>query len=154
MYISGRLILADTLTYADTFSPSHCIDIATLTGAMVIALGGVTTGAFSNNTELWNILDRAGAVSGDRLWRLPLYTEYGELLKSPTADVNNISREGGAGSITAAKFLEKFTTCSSWAHLDIAGVMECTNSLSYLPKGMSGRPTRTLIEALKLISVS
>ena len=121
---------------------------------MVIALGGVTTGAFSNNTQLWDTLERAGAATGDRLWRLPLYAEYGELLKSPTADINNISSEGGAGSITAAKFLQKFTSCTSWAHLDIAGVMEYTNSLSYLPKGMSGRPTRTLIEALKLISLS
>ena len=149
----GRLILADTLTYADTFDPSHVVDMATLTGAMAVALGGECVGAYSSCDQLWDILERGGYNSGDRLWRMPLFKEYGDLLKSPTADINNISASPYGGSITAAKFLQNFIKCKSWAHLDIAGVMDSTDSMSYLPKGMSGRPTRSIIEALRLLSL-
>eukprot|EP00116_Pleurobrachia_bachei_P004889 sb/3465151/ len=145
----GRLILADALCYSDTFQPRHVIDAATLTGAMAVALGGECSGTYSTCEDLWGALESGGRASGDRLWRMPLFAEYGDLLKSPTADVNNISSTPYGGSITAAKFLERFVKCDSWAHLDIAGVMDSTQSSSYLPKGMSGRPTRTLVEALR-----
>ena len=148
----GRLILADALTYADTFNPTHVIDMATLTGAMAVALGGEAAGAYSTGEDLWKTLERAGYNTGDRLWRMPLFKEYDDLLKSATADVNNIGTSPYGGSITAAKFLQRFTKCASWAHLDIAGVMDATSSMSYLPKGMAGRPTRTIIEALKLLA--
>lgn len=148
----GRLILADTLCYADTFNPSHVIDMATLTGAMAVALGGECAGAYSTCDGLWRVLEKGGYLSGDRLWRMPLFKEYGDLLKSPTADLNNISSAPYGGSITAAKFLQNFVKCERWAHLDIAGVMDSTGSMSYLPKGMSGRPTRSIIETLRLLS--
>ena len=149
----GRLILADALTYADSFEPSVVIDMATLTGAMAVALGGECVGTYSTCNDLWNTLEKGGYISGDRLWRMPLFKEYGDLLKSATADINNISSAPYGGSITAAKFLQNFVECKSWAHLDIAGVMDSTSSMSYLPKGMSGRPTRSIIEALKLMSL-
>ena len=148
----GRLILADALCYADTFDPCHVIDMATLTGAIAVALGGECVGAYSSCDNLWNVLERGGYISGDRLWRMPLFQEYHELLKSSTADINNISSTPYGGSITAAKFLQNFTKCKSWAHLDIAGVMDDTRSMSYLSKGMSGRPTRSIIESLKKLS--
>lgn len=148
----GRLILADSLCYADTFKPAHVIDMATLTGAMAVALGGECVGTYSTCNTLWNALERGGYNSGDRLWRMPLFKEYADSLKSATADVNNISSGPYGGSITAAKFLQKFVKCKSWAHLDIAGVMDSTDSMSYLSKGMSGRPTRSVIEALKELS--
>lgn len=150
----GRLILADALTYADTFEPSHVVDMATLTGAMAVALGGECVGTYSTCESLWSALEKGGYISGDRLWRMPLFKEYGDLLKSRTADINNISSGPYGGSITAAKFLQNFVKCKSWAHLDIAGVMDSTASFSYLPKGMSGRPTRSIIEALKLLSIN
>jgi len=148
----GRLILADTLTYAHTFEPKHIIDMATLTGAMAVALGGECSGVFSNDDELWSALNKAGFVSGDRVWRMPIFKEYDELLKAHTADVGNIGTTPYGGSITAAMFLKRFVECESWAHIDIAGVMDDTRSSSYLPKGMSGRPTRTIIEALKTLA--
>lgn len=148
----GRLILADALCYAETFNPAHIIDVATLTGAIAVALGGECVGAYSTCDNLWGVLEKSGVISGDRFWRMPLFKEYGDLLKSPTADLNNISGGPYGGSITAAKFLQNFVTGKSWAHLDIAGVMDDTTSMSYLCKGMSGRPTRALIEALKLLA--
>ena len=149
----GRLILADALTYADSFDPSCVVDMATLTGAMAVALGGECVGTYSTCDDLWTTLEKGGHTSGDRLWRMPLFKEYGDLLKSATADINNISSAPYGGSITAAKFLQNFVECKSWAHLDIAGVMDSTDSMGYLPKGMSGRPTRSIIEALKLMSL-
>lgn len=148
----GRLILADALTYAHKFDPKHIIDMATLTGAMAVALGGECCGVFSNNDELWSALNKAGFVSGDRVWRMPLFKEYNKLLKAHTADLGNISSGPYGGSITAAMFLKNFVKCDSWAHIDIAGVMDDVKSSSYLPKGMSGRPTRTVIEALKSLA--
>lgn len=150
----GRLILADALCYADTFNPCHVIDVATLTGAIAVSLGGECVGAYSTCDHLWKTLEQGGYISGDRLWRMPLFQEYHDLLQSRTADINNISSSPYGGSITAAKFLQNFVKCSSWAHLDIAGVMDDTTSMSYLCKGMSGRPTRSIIEALKKLSQS
>jgi aminopeptidase len=149
----GRLILADALCYADTFNPTHVIDVATLTGAVIIALGSAASAVYSNNEELWQALHSAGVFTGDRVWRMPLYKRYKSMLKTDYADLNNISsppRE--AGSCTAAAFLKHFTKCTSWAHLDIAGTMEGDSDCVYIKSGMSGRPTRTLVEAVVRLS--
>lgn len=141
----GRLILCDALTWAQqTYQPKEIIDIATLTGACIIALGSQTTGLMGNNDDLANNLLAAGEQSYDRAWRLPLFTEYDELLKSNFADMGNIGgRE--AGTITAACFLQRFIENDTpWAHLDIAG----TAWTSGANKGASGRPVPMLMQYL------
>jgi len=148
----GRLILADALCYADTFKPAHVIDLATLTGAMHIALGAAAAGVFSNSDELWQKLYNASVDTGDRVWRMPLFKTYGSKLKNDSADLNNIALGAGGGSAIAAAFLKEFTECSSWAHIDIAGVaglMSGDESVSYLGSGMSGRPLRTLVKCVE-----
>jgi len=135
----GRLILADALSYAERFDPQAVIDIATLTGACVIALGHVCSGLFASKDSLAQELQSAGAESWDRVWQLPLWDDYHEALKSNFADFANI---GGrpAGSVTAACFLSKFTRKYDWAHLDIAG----TAWKSGREKGSTGRPVPLL----------
>ena len=135
----GRLILADALSYAERFEPQVVVDIATLTGACVIALGHVCSGLFANKDGLARELQSAGAESWDRVWQLPLWDDYQEALKSNFADFANI---GGrpAGSVTAACFLSKFTRKYDWAHLDIAG----TAWKSGREKGATGRPVPLL----------
>ncbi|XP_049276314.1 cytosol aminopeptidase isoform X3 [Rhipicephalus sanguineus] len=144
----GRLILADALCYADTFNPKVVVDIATLTGAMVVALGAGATGVFCTSNALWNLLHEAGSVTGDRVWRMPLFDLYHkQMTKTTVADINNISKQAGAGgSCVAAAFLKEFVKCPQWAHLDIAGVMENKDEVPYLGSGMAGRPVRTLVE--------
>jgi leucyl aminopeptidase len=139
----GRLILCDALTYAQRFKPEVIVDIATLTGACVIALGHVASGLFSNDDKLAQELLDAGEVSGDRVWRMPVWEEYQDQLKSNFADMANI---GGrpAGSITAACFLERFARDQRWAHLDIAG----TAWKSGREKGSTGRPVPLLTHFL------
>lgn len=139
----GRLILCDALTYAEKFKPKAVIDIATLTGACVIALGNVATGLISNNEQLAQALMQAGEQSTDRAWQLPLWDDYQDLLKSNFADFANI---GGrtAGTITAACFLSRFTEAYQWAHLDIAG----TAWKSGAEKGATGRPVPLLTQYL------
>ncbi|TNE77266.1 MAG: leucyl aminopeptidase [Gammaproteobacteria bacterium] len=139
----GRLILCDALTYAGRFKPSVVVDIATLTGACVMALGSHASGLLSNDDELAGQLENAGAISGDRVWRLPLWQEYDKQLKSNFADMANIGgRE--AGTITAACFLARFTKNYRWAHLDIAG----TAWNSGTNKGATGRPVPLLMQFL------
>jgi leucyl aminopeptidase len=140
---AGRLGLADALTYAERFQPAYVIDIATLTGACVIALGNITSGLFANDDELAERLLQSGQDTGDRAWRLPMFDEYQDLLKSNFADMSNI---GGrpAGAITAACFLKRFANGFKWAHLDIAG----TNAISGDAKGATGRPVPLLTEFL------
>jgi len=139
----GRLILCDALTYSKKFDPDVVIDIATLTGACVIALGGHATGLLSNNDTLAGKLLEAGQKCGDRAWQLPLWDEYDEQLKSPFADMANIGgRE--AGTITAACFLSRYTKEYTWAHLDIAG----TAWKSGANKGATGRPVPLLTQYL------
>ncbi|KTC44486.1 aminopeptidase, partial [Pseudomonas putida] len=116
----GRLVLCDALTYAERFNPRAVIDIATLTGACVVALGGHTTGLMSNNEALVGQLLEAGKQADDRCWQLPLFEEYQEQLDSPFADIANIGGPKG-GAITAGCFLSRFTKAYEWAHLDIAG---------------------------------
>ena len=135
----GRLILCDALTYCERFDPDVVVDVATLTGACVIALGHVTSGLLANNDALARELIAAGEEAHDRAWQLPLWDDYQDLLKSNFADMANI---GGrtAGTITAACFLSRFTKKFSWAHLDIAG----TAYLSGKEKGSTGRPVPML----------
>jgi len=143
----GRLILADALTYADSFNPRLVMDVATLTGAISVALGTGATGAYSTSTKDFDVLAAAGAHTGDRVWRMPLWDHYiKSMKKSPLADLNNISLTPGGGSCTAAAFLKQFTNSKNWLHLDIAGVMENEGAVSYLGSGMSGRPTRTMVK--------
>ena len=150
----GRLILADALCYADSLEPRLVADVATLTGAMSVALGTAATGVFSRTSGDWERLAEAGAISGDRVWRMPLWKTYNDKMKkSPLADLNNISLTPGGGSCTAAGFLSNFTACPSWLHLDIAGVMDNTGGeVKYLSNGMSGRPTRTLVNFVEKLT--
>ncbi len=137
----GRLILCDALTYAEKFDPDVVIDIATLTGACIMALGAHPAGLLSNHNPLANDLLSAGQTSGDRCWQLPLWDDYQEQLKSNFADMANIGGKG-AGTITAACFLSRFTKKYHWAHLDIAGVAWKSGT----HKGATGRPVGLLAQ--------
>lgn len=139
----GRLILCDALTYSDRFEPAAIIDIATLTGACVVALGKHASGLLSNHDPLAQDLLRAGQTAGDRAWQLPLWPEYEKQLDSPFADMANIGGRD-AGTITAACFLSKFVRKHQWAHLDIAG----TAWTSGKNKGATGRPVPLLVQYL------
>lgn len=145
----GRLVLADALSYVeDTYAPSVVIDFATLTGAIVIALGEEAAGLFSNNDSLVRGLQKAALRTDERLWRLPLYPEYTDMLKSEIADLKNI---GGrpASSCTAAAFLQQFIKKAAWAHLDIAGVAYLSKSKSYHPTLATGAGVRVTIDFLE-----
>ena len=139
----GRLVLCDTLTYVKRFNPAIVIDIATLTGACVVALGSVLTGMFTPDDELAQELESAGKTAFDRVWRMPVIDDYQEQLDSPFADIANI---GGpkAGSVTAACFLQRFTRDYRWAHLDVAG--SAWNSGAN--KGATGRPVPLLMQLI------
>ncbi len=139
----GRLILCDALTYSDRFDPDVVIDIATLTGACIVALGNTASGLMSNNDELADDLLSAGQKSGDRAWRLPIWDEYNQLIESPFADMANVGGRA-AGTITAACFLSRFTKKYRWAHLDIAG----TAWKSGKAKGATGAPVPLLTQYL------
>jgi leucyl aminopeptidase len=138
----GRLVLCDALTYAERFKPAAVIDIATLTGACVVALGAHATGMYANNDKLAEQLTDAGQQSFDRAWRMPLWDEYQKQINTPFADVANVGA-GGGGSITAACFLARFTKKYHWAHLDIAG-----SAWNSAPKGATGRPVGLLTRYL------
>jgi leucyl aminopeptidase len=140
----GRLILCDALTYAERFNPDSIVDIATLTGACVVALGEHATGLLSNDDNLSNHLLASGKRSGDKAWRLPLWPEYHEQIQSPFADMANVGGRA-AGTITAACFLSKFIKKIPWAHLDIAG----TAWKSGAQKGATGRPVPLLIDFIQ-----
>ncbi len=139
----GRLILCDALTYAERFKPAVVIDLATLTGAVVVALGAHASGLFSDCEPLAAALLAAGEASGDRAWRLPVWDEYSKQLDSNFADLANIGGRN-AGAVTAACFLKQFTAKYDWAHLDIAG----TAWTSGARKGATGRPVPLLVEFL------
>jgi leucyl aminopeptidase len=139
----GRLVLCDALTYAERFKPEAVIDIATLTGACVIALGGVRSGLFTSDEALAQNLQQAGESSGDLCWRMPMDEDYAEGLKTRFADVANVAGRA-AGSVTAAKFLQRFAQKYPWAHLDIAG----TAWKSGAAKGATGRPVALLLHYL------
>ncbi len=142
----GRLVLADALWYAQqNFKPSAVIDLATLTGAIMVALGEEYAGLFSNNDELANHLIAAGSAVDEKLWRMPLARAYDKLLDSPAADIKNISNGRYAGAITAAQFLQRFIRKgTAWAHLDIAGMAWNSRERALTPKGASGFGVRLL----------
>lgn len=139
----GRLGLCDALTYAERFNPDCVVDVATLTGACVIALGSVASGLYANDDKLADELLACANDTGGKAWRMPLWDEYQEQLRSNFADMSNL---GGrpAGSVTAACFLARYTGAYKWAHFDIAG----TNALSGDKKGATGRPVPLLSEFL------
>jgi len=149
----GRLVLADALGYAKTLKPKAVIDIATLTGAVKVALGTHAAGMFVNDADLRSRLERAAEATAERVWALPLWDEYDEQIKSDFADIKNTGGRS-AGAITAAKFLEKFASGLRWAHLDIAGtswVEAAPDSpkKEYLPRGASGFGVRLLVRLLR-----
>jgi leucyl aminopeptidase len=140
----GRLILCDALTYVERFKPAAVVDVATLTGACVVALGNVNTGLFANNEALADELMSASRGASDAAWRMPLGEEYQEQLKTNFADMANLGTPANAGAITAACFLARFTKAYPWAHLDIAG----TAWKSGAAKGATGRPVPLLSQFL------
>ena len=141
----GRLVLCDALTYVEKYNPASVIDIATLTGAVIVALGPFASGMMSNNEEVAAQLQSAADTSQDKIWRLPLWDEYQALLDSPFADIGNIGNAGPkAGTITAGCFLSRFTKKYPWAHLDVAGSAFGDGA----GKGASGRPVPLLTEYL------
>jgi leucyl aminopeptidase len=140
----GRLVLCDVLHYCnDRFKPKRMIDLATLTGAIIISLGSEHAGLFSNSDELSADLTKMGLETGEKLWRMPLGEAYDKIINSDIADMKNTgSREGG--SITAAQFLQRFVGKTEWAHLDIAGVTWTKKDAPTVPKGGSGFGVRLL----------
>lgn len=145
----GRLTLADALWYATTIEKADkVIDVATLTGACVVALGSINTGAITNNDQLMEIVKRAAKLAGEPVWELPHNKEYKDLFKSHFADLKNT---GGryAGAITAGMFLQEFVNERPWVHLDIAGTSFLDKNHGYLPKGASGVPVKTLFYLAK-----
>ncbi|XP_012288936.1 cytosol aminopeptidase isoform X2 [Orussus abietinus] len=152
----GRLILADALCYAQEFNPKFTMDLATLTGAMRIALGGAATGVFTNCAPLYENLRTAGTLTGDRVWRFPLWQYYNDKMTKSVkaADLNNVSKCKTGGACSAAGFLREFVgEDAPWMHLDIAGVMGPTNDdIPYMSPGMTGRPTRTIVQFLQQLS--
>ena len=145
----GRLILADALAYAKRFKPDAVIDLATLTGACVVALGNEYAGLFSKDDKLAKMLIESGKKTYERLWQMPMPDEYKEDMKSNVADIKNISttrRE--AGAITASLFLQEFASYP-WAHLDIAGTANISKDKPYKPKGGTGYGVRLLVDFLE-----
>lgn len=141
----GRLVLADAMCYARSLGITRMVDVATLTGAMVVTLGKACTGMMGNCPDLAREISRAGDASGERFWELPMLEDYRELIRSDVADMKN---SGGrqAGSITAAMLLREFAEDAEWVHLDIAGTSTASSSKGHLVKGATGVPTRTLAQ--------
>ena len=150
----GRLVLADLICYARHLGFSRLVDIATLTGAIVVALGNRVSGIMGNDQHLVDDVIAAGRAAGEPVWQLPLYDDYKEQIRSTVADVKNIGSRG-AGSITAACFLGEFTQGTPWAHLDVAGTTYTDQVKGYLVKGATGIPVRTLVDlGVSLASVA
>ncbi len=144
----GRLILADALAYASRYRPALVVDLATLTGACVVALGHYASGMMGNDETLMNRLRESGERTYERLWPLPMFEEYERLIKSDVADVKNVGGRWG-GAITAGLFLKKFIGSYKWIHLDIAGPAIMEEPLDYVPKGGSGVGVRLLVDFLR-----
>ena len=142
----GRLILADAIYYIDEqYKPELIVDLATLTGAIVVSLGSEYAGLFSNNDKLSEKLIKAGEIENEKLWRFPLHKNYDKLMDSKIADMQNINYSGGAGSITAAQFLQRFLKNGTpWAHLDIAGMAWTKKDLETIPTGATGYGVKLL----------
>lgn len=146
----GRLVLADALTYAERYNPEFVIDIATLTGAIIVALGNIATGLMTNDDQLAKLIEQAGKESEDKVWRMPLDEAYQDAIDSPLADMINANFDRSAGSITAACFLSRFTEKYRWAHLDIAG----TAWISGKKRNATGRPVPLLIQLVRHVANS
>ena len=147
----GRLVLADALSFTEAkFKPRFMIDLATLTGAIIMALGEEYAGLFSNNDDLSDKLFKVGEKVKEKVWRLPLHENYDKLINSPIADIQNINYSGGAGSITAAQFLQRFVTSKTpWAHLDIAGMAFSKKAANLNPGGATGFGVRLLNQLIE-----
>lgn len=148
----GRLILADALSYASVYKPAAIIDIATLTGACIIALGDDVIGMLGYDEKLKNEINRAARETGELVWEMPLWEQYSELIKSDIADYKNTGGRA-AGTITAAVFLSKFVGNYPWVHLDIAGPAWSGKDKAYIPKGAAGISVRLLTEYLRNLTV-
>jgi leucyl aminopeptidase len=144
----GRMILADALHYASQLRPDHLIDYATLTGACVVALGSEASGLFSNDDELAQMLIESGERAGDRVWRLPAWDDYKDLIRSEWADMKNSGGRWG-GAISAAVFLKEFVDCPSWAHLDIAGTAYAESENAREARGATGAGVRVTLDFLQ-----
>jgi len=146
----GRLVLADALSFTEKkFKPKFIIDLATLTGAIIMALGEEYAGLFSNNDDLSDRIFKAGQKVNEKVWRLPLHKNYDRLMNSPIADIQNINYSGGAGSITAAQFLQQFIDKTPWAHLDIAGMAFSKKAANLNPGGATGFGVRLLNQLIE-----
>ena len=146
----GRLVLADALSFTEKkFKPNFIIDLATLTGAIIVSLGEEYAGLFSNNDELSKKLSDAGEKVNEKVWRLPLHKNYDKLMNSNIADMQNINYSGGAGSITAAQFLQRFIEKTPWAHLDIAGMAFSKKAANLNPGGATGFGVRLLNQLIE-----
>ena len=144
----GRLVLADGLAYARQLGATHLIDAATLTGAVVVALGGVNAGVFANNDEMYGRFEKAEQRAGEKMWRMPLDDEYRELIRSGIADIKNTGGRYG-GAISAAMFLKEFVEDTPWIHLDIAGTAWTEENKSWIALGPSGIAVRSIVEFVK-----
>ena len=147
----GRMILGDALHYASGLKPDHLIDYATLTGAMVIALASEAAGLFSNDDELARKLIESGERAGERLWRMPIWDDYKDLIRSEWADMKNSGGRWG-GAISAAMFLKEFVDCPSWAHLDIAGTAYAEQETAREARGATGAGVRVTVAFLESLS--
>jgi leucyl aminopeptidase len=146
----GRLVLADALHYArTTFEPAAMIDLATLTGACVVALGSWTCGLFGTHEGLSEAVRRAGEATGERAWPMPLFDEHREQMNSQVADLKNVSGSRDAGACTAAGFLSRFVGEVPWVHLDIAGTAYTSKAGAYQPFGATGFGVRLLVQVLQ-----
>jgi leucyl aminopeptidase len=141
----GRLVLADGLHYAKELGCTHLIDAATLTGAVVVALGMINVGVFANDDDFYNRFYQSLAKSGEKMWRLPAEDEYKDMIKSDIADIKNTGGRWG-GAVTAAMFLKEFVGDTPWMHLDIAGTAWLEDTKPWIAKGPSGVPVRSLVE--------
>jgi len=146
----GRVVLADALAYAAKLDPKYIIDLATLTGACIIALGDEASGLIGNDPELIAALEDAGEKADDRVWHLPLWDSHRDQVKGVLADVKNLGHpQGYGGAITAAAFLEHFVGEHKWAHLDIAGPAHIEDDRMVHPKGATGAGVRLLVKFLE-----
>jgi leucyl aminopeptidase len=147
----GRLVLADVLAYAVDLGAERLIDLATLTGACVVALGEEVTGTFSNCPDWSRAVGEAAERAGELAWPMPMHEFFGELIKSDVADIKNVGPRWG-GAVTAAKFLERFVDSTPWVHLDIAGPSFASSNKSYREGGGTGCMVRTLVAAAESLA--
>ncbi len=141
----GRLILADAVAYAEKQGATRIVDMATLTGAVIVALGDQNTGIMGNDQELVEQIIASGKETGEGFWQLPVSTEYSKQIKSDIADIKNIGPRGKAGTIMGAVFIQEFVDKAKWAHLDIAGTAWCDTVRPHQAKGPTGVAIRTLL---------